>query len=125
VALGNTNDAGVILITVVMVKMRVIKPGEVAMAKQRSTALFVAFLVMGASLVAVAPAAAKSVGADEAVVERVAEEHGRKASELLIHMEQGDLPLFLFLVACAVGGFAAGYYWRTLIAEKARRFDGS
>lgn len=123
--LGNTNDAGVILITVCNGKMRVIKPGEVAMAKQRSTALFVAFLVMGASLVAVAPAAAKWVGVDEAVVERLAEKHGRKASEPLINMEQGDLPSFLFLMAGAVGGFAAGYYWRTLIAEKARRFDGS
>jgi hypothetical protein len=33
-------------------------------------------------------------------------------------MEQGDLPLFIFLVAGAAGGFAAGYYWRMLSAEK-------
>ena len=66
-----------------------------------------------------APAeASKWTGVDEAVIEKIAKEQGREPKEPLINMEQGDLPLFIFLVAGAVGGFAAGYYWRVLIAEK-------
>jgi len=40
-------------------------------------------------------------------------------------MEQGDLPLFLFLVAGVVGGFAAGYYWKTLMVEKVVHLNGN
>lgn len=53
-------------------------------------------------------------GVDEAVVEKIASEHGREAREPLIDPGSGDLLLFAFLVAGAVGGFAAGYYWRQL-----------
>lgn len=59
-------------------------------------------------------------GIDEAVVEKVAQQHGRPAREPLINTDQGDLLLFLFLLAGAVGGFAAGYYWRLLMEQ--RRF---
>ena len=52
-------------------------------------------------------------GVDEAVVERIAKEHGREAKPPLINSE-GDLLLFVFLAAGAVGGFAAGYCWRKL-----------
>jgi len=62
--------------------------------------------------------AAKWTGVDEAVIEKVARDHGREAKEPFIDVEQGDLLLFLFLVAGAVGGFAAGYYWRILMTEK-------
>jgi hypothetical protein len=55
---------------------------------------------------------------DEAVVEKIAKEHGREARKPLIDPGEGDLLLFLFLTAGAVGGFAAGYYWRKLIGEK-------
>jgi ABC-type cobalt transport system substrate-binding protein len=58
-------------------------------------------------------------GIDESVVERIAKEHGREAREPIINTDQGDLLLFVFLLAGVVGGFVAGYYWRRLIAEKA------
>jgi len=106
-----------------LVKMRVIKPGENGMPKQGMTALIVTLLIAGAVSFATIPAEAlaKWQGVDEAVVEKVAKEHGREASKPLIDMEQGDLPLFLFLVAGVVGGFAAGYYWKTLMVEKGGR----
>lgn len=58
------------------------------------------------------------VGVDEAVVEKIAREHGREARQPLINTDKGDLLLFVFLVAGAVGGFVGGYYWRALVKEK-------
>ena len=57
-------------------------------------------------------------GVDEAVVEKVAGEHGRQAKQPLIDFGAGDLQLFVFLLAGAVGGFAAGYSWRRLTGEQ-------
>jgi ABC-type cobalt transport system substrate-binding protein len=57
-------------------------------------------------------------GVDESVVEKYAKEYGRAASEPFINTDQGDLLLFLFLLAGTVGGFAAGYYWRVLLTTK-------
>jgi cobalt/nickel transport protein len=57
-------------------------------------------------------------GVDESVVEQYAKEHGREAHEPLINTDQGDLLLFVFLIAGTVGGFVAGYSWRMLIVEK-------
>jgi ABC-type cobalt transport system substrate-binding protein len=57
-------------------------------------------------------------GVDETVVEKVAAEHGREAKPPIINTDQGDLLLFLFLLAGATGGFVAGYSWRKLISEK-------
>jgi len=105
-----------------LVKMRVIRPEDIKMEKQGITVLIISVFMIGTVLSAAIPAgAAKWTGVDEAVIEKVAKEHGREASEPLINMEQGDLPLFLFLIAGAIGGFAAGYYWRTLIVEKSQR----
>jgi ABC-type cobalt transport system substrate-binding protein len=59
--------------------------------------------------------AAKWAGVDESIVEKYAEEHGRAARDPIINTDQGDLLLFVFLLAGAFGGFAAGYYWRTLV----------
>jgi cobalt/nickel transport system permease protein len=59
-------------------------------------------------------------GVDETVVEKFAEEAGRPPREPFINIEQGDLPLFLFLVAGAVGGFVAGYTFRGLFPPKKR-----
>jgi ABC-type cobalt transport system substrate-binding protein len=67
----------------------------------------------------------KWAGIDESVVEKVAKEHGREAKGPLINTDQGDLLLFVFLLAGAVGGFAAGYYWRILMVEKASKIPGS
>lgn len=66
------------------------------------------------SLFTVVFASEKWPGVDETVIERFAEEHGREAKEPLINTDQGDLLLFVFLLAGAIGGFVAGYYWRTL-----------
>lgn len=57
-------------------------------------------------------------GVDEAVVEKIAGEHGRSARRPLLDPGEGDLLLFAFLIAGAVGGFAAGYYWRTLTERR-------
>ena len=57
----------------------------------------------------------KWTGVDESVVERIAKEHGREAHAPLINTDQGDLLLFVFLLAGAAGGFAGGYYWRKLV----------
>jgi ABC-type cobalt transport system substrate-binding protein len=67
----------------------------------------------------VSSAAEKWSGVDESVVEKYAKEHGRAALEPLINTNQGDLLLFVFLIAGTVGGFVAGYYWRILMVEKA------
>jgi hypothetical protein len=59
-------------------------------------------------------------GVDETVVEKFAEEAGRPPREPFINIEHGDLPLFLFLLAGAVGGFVAGYTFRSLFPPKNR-----
>ena len=63
-------------------------------------------------------------GVDEAVVDKIAKEHGREARRPFIDPGEGDLLLFIFLAAGAVGGFAAGYSWRMLVSEKKPK-DGS
>ena len=60
-------------------------------------------------------------GVDEAVVEKIAKEHGRAAHQPLINTDQGDILLFAFLLAGAAGGFAAGYYWRVLTGARTRQ----
>jgi hypothetical protein len=81
------------------------------------------FLLFAASLLILAVlqiafGADKWAGVDEKVVKKFAEEQGRKAWEPFINTDQGDLLLFVFLAAGAIGGFVAGYYWRILIVEK-------
>ncbi len=63
------------------------------------------------------PAMANWGGVDESVVEKYAEEYGRKAWTPFINTDQGDLLLFVFLLAGSIGGFTAGYYWRILTTE--------
>jgi len=65
-----------------------------------------------------AMAAEKWQGVDESVVQKIAMEHGREAHAPLINTDQGDMLLFVFLLAGAVGGFAAGYYWRMLTERR-------
>jgi len=69
----------------------------------------------------VAVAAEKWQGVDESVVKKIAKEHGREAKEPLINTDQGDLLLFVFLVAGTIGGFIAGYSWRKLTEGDARK----
>ncbi|KAF0182802.1 MAG: hypothetical protein FD164_998 [Nitrospirae bacterium] len=75
-------------------------------------------LVLPAGAALAAEKAEKWEGVDKAVVERIAKEQGREPSAPLINTEQGDLMLFLFLSAGAVGGFLAGYSYRALTERK-------
>lgn len=68
-------------------------------------------------------AAEKWPGVDESVVEKYAKEQGREARAPFINTDQGDLLLFCFLLAGAIGGFIAGYYWRILVVEKAEKTE--
>ncbi len=79
--------------------------------------IFFALFIIHCSLFTTISAAAWS-GVDESVVEKYAKEHGREAKEPLINTDKGDLLLFVFLLAGAAGGFAAGYYWRTLTEHR-------
>ena len=82
-------------------------------------ALFVLVLCAGETLFA----AEQWQGIDETVVQKIAKEHGREAKKSLIDTGEGDLQLFVFLVAGAMGGFAAGYCWRMLLEGKSKRDD--
>ena len=53
-------------------------------------------------------------GVDKTVVEKIAEQAGHPAREPYLNTDRGDLLLFLFLLAGAVGGFIAGYTFRGL-----------
>ncbi|MCL4456966.1 MAG: cobalt ABC transporter permease [Nitrospirae bacterium] len=64
-------------------------------------------------------------GVDESVVEKFAKEHGREAREPFINTDQGDLLLFVFLLAGTAGGFIAGYYWRVLLEQKREYTEGN
>lgn len=57
-------------------------------------------------------------GVDESVVEKIAGAHGREARSPFINTDQGDLLLFVFLLAGTVGGFVGGYYWRVIVDQK-------
>ena len=58
-------------------------------------------------------------GVDETVVEKFAEGAGRKAWTPFINTDQGDLLLFVFLLAGVIGGFILGYIFRKVFVEKA------
>ena len=64
-------------------------------------------------------------GVDDAVVNKIAREHGREERPSLIPAAEGDLQLFMFLMAGTVGGFVAGYYWRVLLEGKKKHTDNS
>jgi len=81
--------------------------------------VLIALLISPAPL-AFASEPEKWQGIDETVVGRVAKEHGREARSPLITTDQGDLLLFVFLIAGAVGGFAMGYYWRSLTEKRTK-----
>jgi ABC-type cobalt transport system substrate-binding protein len=58
-------------------------------------------------------------GVDDAVVKKFAEDAGRPAREPYLNFGEGDIQLFLFLIAGTVGGFVVGYYYRDLLAPRA------
>lgn len=104
-----------------LVKMGVTGPGDRKPGSGAVVALLV--VLLAGPLLAPRPslAAEKWPGVDETVVEKIAREHGRPSRDPFINTDQGDLLLFVFLVAGAVGGFAAGYWWRALVAERGER----
>ena len=57
------------------------------------------------------------------MVEKYAEAAGRPPREPYINTDQGDLLLFCFLVAGAIGGFIAGYYFRALFPPRPKKTD--
>jgi len=57
-------------------------------------------------------------GVDESVVEKYAAEAGREARDPFINTDQGDLLLFVFLIAGAAGGFVGGYYFHELFPPR-------
>ncbi len=71
--------------------------------------LFLSILLTALCYSSITIASEKWPGVDESVVKKYAKEHGREAKEPLINTDQGDLLLFVFLLAGVVGGFAAGY----------------
>lgn len=91
----------------------------------KCTVLVLIVISVVVSLSSFAIASDKWGGVDESVVEKIAEEHGRPAREPIINTDQGDLLLFVFLIAGAVGGFIGGYYWRELIEKKPRQSGAS
>jgi cobalt/nickel transport protein len=64
-----------------------------------------------------APHGERWAGLDEKVVERVSAEAGHPRWRTLLD-DSGDLPLFLFLAAGIVGGFALGYGYRAIFSER-------
>lgn len=96
--------------------MRVSRPSPV-MKKVILTALTVLILALGL-WAGLRHFKGRWAGVDETVVEKFAEEAGRPARPPLINTDQGDLLLFLFLVAGAAGGFIAGYCFRELFPPK-------
>ena len=87
--------------------------------KGQNLAMMLLLLATFCILPPVTPAGEKWPGVDESVIEKVAKEHGREAREPFLNTDRGDLLLFVFLLAGAVGGFVGGYYWRGLVGKKA------
>jgi len=84
----------------------------------RSFLIFILLLTAFCILPPATFAGEKWSGVDESVIEKVAKEHGREARDPSINTDQGDLLLFVFLLAGVVGGFIGGYYWRALMGKR-------
>jgi hypothetical protein len=85
--------------------------------KKTALILLFAIVLLSGSICATGRAASWS-GVDETVIEKFAEKAGRRAWEPFINTDQGDLLLFVFLLAGAAGGFAAGYWFRVLFPPR-------
>lgn len=58
-------------------------------------------------------------GTDEKI-DQIATAAGHPPREPLFNADQGDLMLFLFLIAGAIGGFIVGYFFRALFPPRRR-----
>ena len=102
------------------------KPELLRFAQARGGMKKAATILILAGLIFVGPACAPAhaatwAGVDKAIVEKVAGEAGRPAWKPFINTDQGDLLLFVFLVAGIVGGFIAGYNFRVLFPPRRQR----
>ena len=77
---------------------------------------FFVFIITGS-----VDAESKWPGVDETVVEKFAKQAGRPPREPFINTDQGDLLLFVFLMAGVIGGFVGGYYFRELFPLRVER----
>lgn len=84
-------------------------------------AVVILAILMRAIVLASGDGATRWEGVDKSVVEKYATAAGRPPARPLIDTDQGDLLLFLFLVAGAAGGFAGGYFFRELFPRKGRQ----
>ena len=85
--------------------------------------LLLLYLLVAAGFLLLLPLAAPAAekkwsGVDETVVEKFAEQAGHPARKPYINTDQGDILLFMFLLAGTIGGFIAGYYFRSLFPPK-------
>lgn len=87
-------------------------------------ALGLAALLLTQADTAFAQEQSKWPGVDVNVVEKIAQEQGRPAWRPFINTDQGDLLLFVFLLAGASGGFMAGFCWRKLFYENKKEGAG-
>ena len=88
------------------------------MKTRRYQALGIILLLINCCLPLVAAAEEKWAGVDDTVVGKYAKAHGREKRVSYINTDQGDLLLFVFLLAGVLGGFTAGYSWCLLINKK-------
>jgi hypothetical protein len=88
--------------------------------KMRALILLFAGLLLSGPIVTPGRTASWS-GVDETVIEKFAEKAGHPAWGPFINTDQGDLLLFVFLLAGAAGGFAAGYWFRILFPSGRKR----
>lgn len=77
-------------------------------------------LAMGIVLAVLVAPEAEWSGVDESVVNKFAKEAGRPPREPYINTGKGDILLFCFLVAGAIGGFIAGYQYRVLFPPRGK-----
>jgi len=97
----------------ILVSLGVIKKSAVKIV----SILLVFLFFLANSHFAFAQGETKWGGIDESIVEKVAQEHGRAAWTPFINTDQGDLLLFVFLLAGTFGGFVMGYNFRKLFAK--------
>jgi hypothetical protein len=83
--------------------MKITRSQKPGVRSQKLKNSFVCYsLLITILLPSVVAAAEKWSGVDEAVVEKIAKEHGREAREPVINTDKGDLLLFVFLLAGAL-----------------------
>jgi hypothetical protein len=96
---------------------------ESSKLKAQSFGMMLLLLTAFCILPPATPAGEKWPGVDESVIEKVAKEHGKEARKPFINTDQGDLLLFVFLLAGVVGGFIGGYYWRALMGKRGEEVE--